>query len=104
MLNHIDELLSKLTLSGLRRWANFGARTYRRDFDNLTAYFNLEPTDSKAMLQKEHRGVLINKVQRKLNFYLRALWGRDFFLRPTNSDYTDYRPYIEHRIYTCLMR
>lgn len=26
MLNHIDELLSKLTLSGLRRWANFGAQ------------------------------------------------------------------------------
>ncbi|MDH5396456.1 MAG: nitric oxide reductase activation protein NorD, partial [Gammaproteobacteria bacterium] len=31
-------------------------------------------------------------------FYLRALWGRDFFLRPTGADYTDFRPYIEHRI------
>lgn len=41
MLNHIDELLSKLTLSGLRRWANFGAKAYRRDFNNLTAYFGL---------------------------------------------------------------
>jgi nitric oxide reductase NorD protein len=98
MLNHIDELLGKLTLSGLRRWANFGAQAYRRDFDNLTAYFNLESADSKAMLQKERRGVLFNKVQRKLNFYLRALWGRDFFLRPTGADYTDFRPYIEHRI------
>ena len=98
MLNHIDELLSKLTLSGLRRWANFGAQAYRRDFDNLTAYFNLESADSKAVLQKERRGVLFIKVQRKLNFYLRALWGRDFFLRPTGADYTDFRPYIEHRI------
>ncbi|WP_308873059.1 hypothetical protein [Thiothrix subterranea] len=26
MLNHMDELLSKLTLSGLRRWANFGRK------------------------------------------------------------------------------
>lgn len=98
MLNHMDELLSKLTLSGLRRWAQFGAQAYRRDFNNLTSYFNLEAADSKAMLQKERRGVLFIKVQRKLNFYLRALWGRDFFLRPTGADYTDFRPYIEHRI------
>lgn len=98
MLNHIDELLGKLTLSGLRAWANFGAQAYRRDFDNLTKYFNLESQDSLAMLQKQRRGVLFVKVQRKLNFYLRALWGRDFFLRPTGADYTDFRPYIEHNI------
>jgi hypothetical protein len=98
MLNHIDELLSKLTLSGLRRWANFGAQAYRRDFDNLTAYFNLESADSRAMLQKERRGILFIKTQRKLNFYLRALWGRDFFLRPTGADFADFRPFIEHRI------
>jgi nitric oxide reductase NorD protein len=98
MLNHIDELLSKLTLSGLRRWANFGAQAYRRDYDNLTAYFNLESADSKAVLQKERRGILFVKTQRKLNFYLRALWGRDFFLRPTGADFADFRPFIEHRI------
>ncbi len=98
MLNHIDELLGKLTLSGLRRWANFGAQAYRRDFNNLTSYFNLESTDSKAMFQKERAGILFNKVQRKLNFYLRSLWGRDFFIRPTGADFDDFRPYIEHRI------
>lgn len=98
MLNHIDELLSKLTLSGLRRWAQFGAQAYRRDFNNLTAYFNLESADSRAVLQKERRGILFIKTQRKLNFYLRALWGRDFFLRPTGADFADFRPFIEHRI------
>jgi len=98
MLNHMDELLGKLTLSGLRRWANFGAQAYRRDYANLTSYFNLESADARAMLQKERRGVLFVRVQRKLNFYLRALWGRDFFLRPTGADYTDFRPYIENRI------
>ncbi|WML90644.1 VWA domain-containing protein [Thiothrix lacustris] len=99
MFGHLDELLSKLTLSGLRRWANFGAQAYRRDFNNLTKYFNLESADSRATLQKERRGVLFVKTQRKLNFYLRALWARDFFLRPTGADYTDFRPYIEHRIF-----
>ncbi|MDH5516657.1 MAG: nitric oxide reductase activation protein NorD [Gammaproteobacteria bacterium] len=98
LLNHIDELLSKLTLSGLRRWAQFGAQAYRRDYNNLTAYFNLESADSRAVLQKERRGILFIKTQRKLNFYLRALWGRDFFLRPTGADFADFRPFIEHRI------
>ncbi len=98
MLSHIDELLSKLTLSGLRRWANFGAQAYRRDFNNLTSYFSLESQDSLAMLQQERRGTLFIDTQRKLNFYLRALWGRDFFLRPTGADYTDFRPYIEAHV------
>ena len=98
MLNHIDELLSKLTLSGLRRWTQFGTQAYRRDYNNLVAYFNLESQDSRAVLQKERRGVLFIDTQRKLNFYLRALWGRDFFLRPTGADFTDFRPYIDHLI------
>ena len=98
MLLNIDELLSKLTLSGLRRWAQFGAKAYRRDFKNLTSYFALESADSRAMLEHERRGVLFVRVQRKLNFYLRALWGRDFFVRPTGAEYTDFRPHVENLI------
>jgi hypothetical protein len=98
MFNHMDDLLSKLTLSGLKRWAFFGADAYRRDFKNLQAYFNLETSDSQAMLQKERRGTLFIDTQRKLNFYLRALWGRDFFLRPTAADHEGFKPYIEHRV------
>ncbi len=98
MLSNMDELLSKLTLSGLRRWANFGADAYRRDLKNLVRYFSLETADSKKMLQKERRGTLFIDTQRKLNFYLRALWGRDFFLRPTSTDHEGFKPYIEHHV------
>jgi len=98
MLNNIDELLSKLTLSGLKRWANFGAEAYRRDLSNLVKYFNLESADSLKVLQKERRGTLFIETQRKLNFYLRALWGRDFFLRPTAADYEGFKPYVEHHV------
>jgi hypothetical protein len=98
MLGNVDQLLSMLTLSGLRRWANFGADAYRRDLDNLVKYFNLESADSKKMLQKERRGTLFVDTQRKLNFYLRALWGRDFFLRPTATDYEGFRPYCENHV------
>jgi len=98
MLAHIDELLSKLTLSGLRRWANFGADAYKRDLPNLVKYFALDSPDARKMLQQERRGTLFIDAQRKLNFYLRALWGRDFFLRPTAADYEGFRPYIEHHV------
>lgn len=96
MLGHTDELLSKLTLSGLRRWANFGADNYRRDLPGLVRYFDLESADSRRKLREERRGTLFIDTQRRLNFYLRALWGRDFFLRPAAGDHEGFRPHIEH--------
>lgn len=98
MLAHIDDLLNRLTLGGLRRWANFGANAYRTDLKNLVAYFALETQDSQAVLKRERRGTLFIDNQRKLNFYLRALWGRDFFLRPASADHADFRPWIEGRL------
>lgn len=98
MLRNIDELLTKLTLSGLKRWAMYGADAYRKDLNNLVKYFNLETQDSLTVLQKERRGTLFVDTQRKLNFYLRALWGRDFFIRPTAADHEGFKPYIEHHV------
>ena len=98
MLGNIDQLLSKLTLSGLKRWANFGADAYRRDLGNLVRYFSLESADSKKMLQQQRRGTLFVESQRKLNFYLRALWGRDFFLRPTAANHEGFQPYSEDQV------
>lgn len=101
MLQNMDELLGKLTLGGLRRWSLWGARAYSRDFAKQTEYFGLRSADSQKMLQQERRGVLFVDVQRKLNFYLRALWGRDFFLRPTSGDYETrqgLRPYLSEGI------
>lgn len=97
MLNQLDELLGKLTLSGLRRWADFGAEAYRRDLPRQAAYFGLETEDSKAVLQQERRGTLFIDSQRKLNLYLRAFWGRPFLLRPAAADSPGFRPFIEAR-------
>jgi len=101
MLAHLDELFGKLTLGGLRRWALWGAQAHLRDFAAQLEYFDLKSADSQAMLQKERRGTLFIDNQRKLNFYLRAFWGRDFFMRPTSGDYETregYKPYIETRV------
>ncbi|MDH3637929.1 MAG: VWA domain-containing protein [Gammaproteobacteria bacterium] len=98
MMENLDELLAKLTLGGLRRWAMWGAQAHQRDLDGQIAYFGLTTESSKAVLQKERRGTLFVDNHRKLNFYLRALWARSFFIRPTSGDYETregLRPFVE---------
>lgn len=98
MMENMDELLAKLTLGGLRRWALWGAQAHARDLDGQLAYFGLQTESSRAVLQKERRGTLFVDNQRKLNFYLRALWARAFFMRPTSGDYESrvgLKPFIE---------
>lgn len=98
MLDHMGTLLGQLTLGGLRRWALWGAQAHKTDFDAQLKYFSLESPESLSVLQKERKGTLFIDVQRRLSMYLRALWGRDFFMRPTSGDFESregYRPYVE---------
>jgi nitric oxide reductase NorD protein len=98
MLENLETLLGQLTLGGLRRWATWGAHAHRTNFEDQVSYFGLKSRESQAMLQKERKGTLFVDVQRRINMYLRALWGRDFFMRPTSGDFESregYKPYIE---------
>lgn len=98
MLGQLDALLGQLTLGGLRRWATWGVQAHRTEFEAQIAYFGLQSKESLAMLQQERKGTLLVDVQRRINMYLRALWGRDFFMRPTAGDFENregLRPFIE---------
>ncbi|MBU1665569.1 MAG: VWA domain-containing protein, partial [Gammaproteobacteria bacterium] len=98
MLDKLDVLFHQLTLGGLRRWALWGAHAHRTNYEEQIKYFSLDSKESLAMLQKERKGTLLVDVQRRINMYLRALWARDFFMRPTAGDFETregYRPYIE---------
>lgn len=98
MLENLEALLGQLTLGGLRRWATWGAHAHRTNFEEQVSYFSLKSKESLAMLQKERKGTLFVDVQRRINMYLRALWARDFFMRPTSGDFETregYKPYIE---------
>ncbi len=98
MLDKLEVLFQHLTLGGLRRWALWGAHAHRTNYEEQIKYFGLESKESLAMLQKERKGTLLVDVQRRINMYLRALWARDFFMRPTSGDFESregYRPYIE---------
>ena len=101
MLENLERLLSQLTLGGLRRWAQWGAQAYKADFDGQTAYFSLQSPDALSVLQAERKGTLFVDMQRRLNIYLRAMWGRDFFLRPTAGDFENregLKPFIERYV------
>jgi nitric oxide reductase NorD protein len=101
LLDNLDRLLGQLTLGGLRRWAAWGAQAYKSDFDGQARYFGLQSSDALAVLQQERQGTLFVDVQRRLNIYLRAMWGRDFFLRPTAGDLASGmapRPYVEQHV------
>lgn len=99
LLENLEVLFAHLTLGGLRRWAFWGVSAHRHDFAAQALYFALRSDDALAVMKKEQRGVLFVDVQRRLILYLRSLWARDFFLRPTSGDFENrdgYRPYIEH--------
>jgi hypothetical protein len=98
MLEHLEQLFAHLTLGGLRRWATWGAHAHRTNYEEQIKYFSLQTKESQAILQKERKGTLFVDVQRRINMYLRALWARDFFMRPTSGDYETregLKPYIE---------
>ncbi len=101
MLENLDRLLTQLTLGGLRRWVQWGAQAYKTDFEGQVNYFSLNSPDALSVLQLERKGTLFVDVQRRLNIYLRAMWGRDFFLRPTAGDYEKregLKPYIDRYV------
>ncbi|MDY0136859.1 MAG: nitric oxide reductase activation protein NorD [Thiomicrospira sp.] len=96
MLKEMDVLLEKLTMSGLRRWAQWGAQAHARDYAMQLKYFALESEDSKAVFQSQRKGTLFIDNHRSINFYLRAFWARDFFIRPSAADFEDFKPYFEN--------
>jgi nitric oxide reductase activation protein len=98
MLENLEKLFSQLTLGGLRRWAMWGAHAHRTNYEEQIKYFGLETKESLAVLQKERKGTLFIDVQRRINMYLRALWARDFFMKPTSGDFETregYKPFVE---------
>ncbi len=99
MLDSLEKLFSQLTLGGLRRWATWGAQAHRTNYEEQVRYFSLLTPESLAIMQQERKGTLFVDVHRRINMYLRALWARDFFMRPTSGDFEKregYKPYIEN--------
>jgi nitric oxide reductase NorD protein len=75
LLEHAPRLLGVLSVAGLARWAEYGARHYQHHPDNQRAYFSGSLPDSRAVIQRERHGTLLADVENQLSLTLRALWG-----------------------------
>ena len=82
MFERLGQLLEQLSLDGLRRWSLLGVQGHTEDLAAQQAWFRLESPDARAILQAAGEGTLFTDVERRLAFYLRALWARQPDLRP----------------------
>ncbi|MEY4345923.1 MAG: hypothetical protein RL032_1755 [Pseudomonadota bacterium] len=77
LLEQAPMLLDMLTVAGLSRWADYGARHYQHHPDRQREYFALQSADSRAVLLRERHGTLFADVEHQLGLTLRALWQMD---------------------------
>jgi hypothetical protein len=77
LLEQAPLLLGMLTVAGLSRWADYGARHYQHHPDRQREYFALQSADSRAVLLRERHGTLFADVEHQLGLTLRALWQMD---------------------------
>ncbi len=81
MFERLDQLLDQVGVDGLRRWALLGVQGHTQDPAAQSAWFRLESQDARAILRATGEGTLFADVERRLGFYLRALWARQPELR-----------------------
>lgn len=76
------QLLTALSLEGLKKWVEYGIRNYHHHPDHQKSYFQVKTPDSKAVLQRERHGTLLVDHAKKLDLYLLGLWDDQDFLVP----------------------
>jgi nitric oxide reductase NorD protein len=81
LFQRAGSLLEQMSVDGLRRWALLGVQGHLTDPGGQDAWFRLEGQDARAILRAASDGTLFTDVERRLGFYLRALWGRSMALR-----------------------
>jgi len=83
LLGQSPRLLANLSLEGLGNWVEYGIHAYKKHPDRQEDYFALQSADAHAVLHRERHGTLLVDHERRLDCYLRALWG----------DHDDFVPY-----------
>ncbi len=85
-LENLDYLLEHLSIGGLQHWARWGAQAFSSNYYGQLAYFRLESEPAKTLFAQERSGSLFVDHQRKLHYYTRALWNRQFQIRAISGD------------------
>ncbi|RLJ21446.1 hypothetical protein DJ031_03080 [bacterium endosymbiont of Escarpia laminata] len=98
LLKKMPYLLSQLSCNGLRNWIDYGVRNYTKNPQRQIDYFSLQSADSRAILQRERHGTLFYDNERKLDYYMRALWEIKEQLVPYSEGFDELRkpmPYYD---------
>ena len=94
MLNQVPLLLSQLSLEGLRNWMEYGAKHYRTHPERQRDFFSLQSADSKAVFQRERHGTLFADIERRMDYYMKAMWEEKVQFVPYSAGFDEMRkPY-----------
>ncbi|MDX8379515.1 MAG: VWA domain-containing protein [Gallionella sp.] len=99
LFKQIAVLLGQLSLTGLKKWVEYGAHYYNDHPERQIDYFSLQSADSRAVLQRERQGTLLMDNNRKLDLYLRGLWQEEALLIPYSNMFDELRqpiPYYDN--------
>ncbi len=98
LLKKMPYLLSQLSCNGLRNWIDYGVRNYTKNPQRQIDYFSLQSADSRAILHRERHGTLFYDNERKLDYYMQALWELKDQLVPYSEGFDKLRkpmPYYD---------
>ncbi len=98
LLKKMPYLLSQLSCNGLRNWIDYGVSNYTKNPQRQIDYFSLQSADSRAILQRERHGTLFYDNERKLDYYMQALWEIKEQLVPYSEGFDELRkpmPYYD---------
>jgi len=89
VLEKMDDLLSKLSISGLEAWILAGIRSAGSDSESRLSFFSFKDTEAERWLRHESSAVVFSEIDRELKAYIGALWGIRVPIRepPTSTPY-----------------
>ena len=98
LLTQMHILLEQLDYEGIYEWINYGLRYFLEHPERQQEYFSLSTADSKAVFQRQRKGLLFANVERSINLFQMALWKTEFMYAPYSPDFEKiehFHPYLE---------
>ncbi len=98
LLNAMPQLISKLSIKGLRSFIDYGARNYVDSPDQQIDYFSLKSHDAKSIINREREGTSFKNIEYKLNMAKECLWNCDYPMTAFSTSFDQIRvplPYLE---------
>lgn len=98
LLNSMPQLISKLCLTGIRNFIDYGARNYLNAPEEQIAYFKLESHDAKSIIIRERKGTTFKDVERHLEMLKNCMWDCDLPMQTFSTAFDQLRkpvPYLD---------